>query len=169
MIKSSSVIKTKIINTLDPNTQTKRKNLRILKNVSNVQGPIKYVFLVKTFGCYLLLCVNEHYEIIKTYISEKCINVFNGTYIHKNQFGKRIMKYKPEIIYTNSGEIIKDIITLFKVVVCENPIRMHEIMRNESKEKIEKTKKIYNKPSFDNIRELDNTITYKEYIKIFEK
>lgn len=158
----------KKIKTVNASTEQKRKTLKILKSNDHFQGPTKYIFLIKTFGCYLILCVNESYDIIKSFISEKCINVFNGKYIHKNQFEKQIIKHNPEIIYTNTGEIIKDIVSRFTVIVCENPINTREQLKKEYKKNNETNKEKYKPPSFEEIQKLDSTITYKEYKKIFE-
>lgn len=123
---------------------------------------ISAIFL-SLFKSNILLLLNKYNEPIKIYADYKASYNFVYLMLPKNKtFNEILNEYKPSTIYANNGEKIKQ-------YMKKSNCTVNLINSNVNLLEFLKIIKIENKPhlSFKEAKELDSTITFKEYKKIF--
>ena len=130
---------------------------------------ITSVVLHKSFYGYTIVGLNNKNEPIQAWCDiTNCILPMRHTKIKTENIRNKIYNLTPKILYLNNGEILKPLTLKFELYTS-NLVTLLDTLKskNKSNDKIQDVdiKKITNTdiPSFEIIRELDSSMTLKEY------
>lgn len=148
--------------------------IKLSKNKKLKTDRDRVCILYKYCGGYLLFELNDDYEPVQIWRDfNRGKFPLQTQYAPLIQFPKKILNFRPTIIYTNDAEPLQNLTLVYTLVPFFVPI--HDLLNTLSaynnntviNDSTQTPYAVSDLPTYESVKELDPYITYKEYKQIY--